>query len=365
MMSWLDSYMSNTAESGPLFVIGMWRSGTSLLYTLLNQHPQIALMYEGDLPLLRPLFSRKGSKKDWLARWEFWNSVLSRHHIRTDKIPTIVPDLPTGAMAVWKEYAGPAAVFGEKSPDYFDSLQMLAREFSGARFIIIWRNPADICRSIIRARKGSSFFSKPGIAHRAILGCHKLKQECDALLAQKIPVHQIQYEEMVQNSTRVMTGVCDFLGIPFDPRMCSLHGSDRSAIYEGSHHELVKQEEILASTKRQEVLPPRRKRKIDRYVSYWKKQYGGTWPQYPESQPSASGYPGAAQRFLDDLLFRSLRILDGFTAFVYCYAPIGWLDRYRSFKRRRYQSADAKQPPSAQPSPNAESLRRVEVSGLK
>ena len=238
MMSCLDSCKSSTAASGPLFVVGMWRSGTSLLYSLLNQHPQIALLYEGDLPLLRPLFSRKGSMKDWLARWEFWNSALSRHRIPADRIPAMVPDLPTGAMAVWKEYAGSATIFGEKSPDYFDSLQRLAREFPGARFIILWRNPADICRSIIRARKGSSFFSKPGIAHRAMLGSHKLKQECDALLSQGIPVHQIQYEKMVQDSAKVMTGVCQFLAIHFDPKMVSLEGSDRSAIHEGSHHEI-------------------------------------------------------------------------------------------------------------------------------
>ncbi|MGA8443167.1 MAG: sulfotransferase [Candidatus Sulfotelmatobacter sp.] len=363
MMSRLDSYTSSSTESGPLFVIGMWRSGTSLLYTLLNQHPQIALLYEGDLPLLRPLFSRKGSKKDWLARWEFWNSALSRHRIPADRIPAIVPDLPTGAMAVWKEYAGTAAIFGEKSPDYCDSLQTLAHEFPGARFIILWRNPADICRSIIRARKGSSFFSKPGMAHRAILGSHKLKQECDALLSQRIPVHQIQYEKMVQDSAKVMAGVCQFLGIPFDPTMCSLEGSDRSAIHEGAHHELVKQEEILSSTKREEVLPPRLKRKIERYVSYWKNKYGDVWPQYPEWQ-AVSGYPTAAQRFLDDALFRALRILDGFTAFVYCYAPLSWLDRYRSFRRRRYQ-IDANHPPSAQPSSNPEALRRLEVPGMK
>jgi hypothetical protein len=363
MMSCLDSCKSSTAASGPLFVIGMWRSGTSLLYSLLHQHPQIALLYEGDLPLLRPLFSRKSSKKDWLARWEFWNSALSRHRIPADRIPAMVPDLPAGAMAVWKEYVGTATIFGEKSPDYFDSLQRLAREFPGARFIILWRNPADICRSIIRARKGSSFFSKPGIAHRAILGSHKLKQECDALLSQGIPVHQIQYEKMVQDSAKVMTGVCQFLGIPFDSKMGSLEGSDRSAIHEGSHHELVRQEEILSSTKREEVLPPRLKRKIDRYVSYWKNKYGGVWPQYPEWQ-AISGYPTAAQRFLDDALFRGLRILDGFTALVYCYAPLSWLDRYRSFKRRRYP-VGAKQPPAAQPASKPETLRRMQVRGMK
>jgi hypothetical protein len=32
--------------ANPVFVVGVFRSGTSLLYDLLNQHPQAALMYE-------------------------------------------------------------------------------------------------------------------------------------------------------------------------------------------------------------------------------------------------------------------------------------------------------------------------------
>lgn len=361
----VESQLSSDAGSGPLFVIGMWRSGTSLFYTLLNQHPQIALMYEGDLPLLRPLFSRKGSNRDWLTRWEFWNSALSRHRIHTDKIPAIVPDLSSGALAVWKQYAGPAAVMGEKSPDYFDSLQIVAKEFPGARFIVIWRDLGDICRSMVRARKGSSFFSKPGIAHRAIIGYHRLKLECDALVSQRVPLHQIQYEEILQDSTRVMTGVCEFLGIPFDSRMCSLEGSDRSAIYEGAHHEQVKREKILASREREEVLSPRLKQKICSYVFYWKRQYNNAWPLYPKSQQQAPECPGATARFLDDLLFRGLRILDGFTAFVYCYAPISWLHRYRSFKNRRYQNAGGELKQTGQSAPAAETLRRIEVPELK
>jgi hypothetical protein len=357
--------MTTKPTPGPTFVIGIWRSGTSLLYTLLNQHSEIALMYEGDLILLRPLFSGKSSNRDWLKRWEFWNSALSRHQISADKISVDMPDLSTAAMAVWKEYAGNAVVYGEKSPDYFDSLQKVAQEFPGARFIIIWRDPAAICRSIIRARSSATFFAKPGIEHRAVIGTHKLKQECDALVRSRVPVHQIYYEEMVRDSTRVMTGICDFLGIPFDPKMASLEGSDRSAIYEGSHHEFVKAEAIVSPAERAEVLPPKLKRKIERYVGYWKKRYKGEWPRYPEMIKDEANHPSAVERFLDNALFRGLRILDGLTAFVYCHAPISWLNAYRNFKQKRHQKAHAEQVKPEKAPAKTESLRRVEVSELK
>ena len=326
--------MRTDAGSGPLFVVGIWRSGTSLVYSLLNQHPQIALMYEGDLPLLRPLFSRKGGKRDWLKRWEFWNSALSRHNIQTDKIPATVPDLCTGAMAVWKQYAG-LAVMGEKSPDYYDGLQTVSQQFRHARFIIIWRDPADICRSIIRAREGSTFFSKPGILHRAIIGYHKLRLQRDTLLALGIPLHEIQYEEVVQDPSKVMAEVCNFLEIPFDRGMTSLRGADRSAIYEGCHHKQVKGEQILDSRETEEVLSPKLKSKIERYVAYWHEKSGGTWPRCPKPGDSASRFPSYAERLLDEMLFRVLRVVDEFTVFVYCYAPLGLLQMYRSFKNRR------------------------------
>ena len=72
----VEPRMVNEKRSGPLFVVGMWRSGTSLLYTLLNKHPEIGLMYEADLPLLPGLFRNSGGKQDWLERWEF--SRISR-----------------------------------------------------------------------------------------------------------------------------------------------------------------------------------------------------------------------------------------------------------------------------------------------
>jgi hypothetical protein len=334
-------FTSADSASGPLIVVGMWRSGTSLLYSLLNQHPEIALMYEADLYLLQPLFSRKGSNAHWRERWEFWNSALSRHHLRQGRMPAAVPDLSTGATAAWKEYAGTAAVMGEKSPNYYDCLPALAKQFPGARFVIIWRDLADICRSIVRARAGSSFFSKPGILHRAILGYREMKIGRDALVGQGIPVHEIQYEEMVKDTELSMRRVCEFLNLDFDPRMASLQGSDASPIYQGVHHKQVKGGKILRFKECEEVLSPKVLGKIQRYVNYWKKQSGGDWPLYPHSDISESDMPGAIARAGDRALFRALRALDHFTEFVYCYAPFNWLQGYREFKNRRHSKAHA------------------------
>lgn len=331
------------AAPGPVFVVGMWRSGTSLLYTLLNQHPGIALMYEADLPLLQRLFQNAGSKPDWLERWEFWNSALTRHRIDSRQIPGRIPNLPCAAEIVWKQYAG-EALYGEKSPNYYDSLQWLSREFPKARFVVIWRNPADICRSIIRARNGSPFFAKRGITHRALIGCRKLKRECEALISRDVPLHQIQYEEMIREPERVLAGICSFLEIPFDPQMASLEGADRSAIYEADHHSGVKGKTIGIRKEREEVLPPGLKQKIDRYVSYWQQEHRGTWPQYPKMQAGGGPQPGLLERSWDEVLFRGLRAFDRFTALVYCYAPISLLRRYRSAKLKGPSPEVAKEP---------------------
>ena len=49
-------------------------------------------------------------------------------------------------------------------------------------------------------------------------------------------------EEMIKDPTQTLSGVCDFLGIPFDPQMASLEGGDRSAIYEADHHAGVREQ---------------------------------------------------------------------------------------------------------------------------
>jgi len=333
---------------GPLFVIGMWRSGTSLLYALLNQHSQISLMYEAELPVLRPLFMLRGGKSDWTKRWNFWNSALDRHQISADEIPDSVEDLPSAVRAVYGQYARRkgAAIWGGKSPNYYDSMDRLAEEFPEAQFIVIWRDPADICRSILRAAENDTWFSKRGITHRALFGLERMKQECDRLVSSGVSVHQINYEDLIYHPAELMRGICRFLAIPFDERMTSLEGADRSAIYEGEHHEGVKSEKIAGKKRRPEVLPPALKRKIQRYTSFWRTQYGGTWPPASaDLQDEPVKVPGRLERGKDRLFFRAFRALDAAVVYIYCFAPLWLLGKYREVKSQNLVASHSQEIP--------------------
>jgi len=332
--------MSRNSAVGPLFVVGMWRSGTSLLYALLNQHPEVALMYESDLPLLRPLFHRGRKRVDWWKRWEFWNSAPSRHQLASCDAGS--DDLRSTAEKAWKEYAGLATIYGDKSPNYYDSLRALAREFPNARFVVIWRDLHDICRSILEARESSSFFSKRGIFCRAIVGYARLKSECNALASLGVPLCQIQYEELTKNPAEVMDSICRFLQIRFDGRMRILDGADRSAIYKASHHRGVKGDAIVASARRDDVLPGKLRWKIDRYISYWQGKTKVSWPRYPIPRTPNPKVAGSMERWWDALCFHALRAFDKFTVLVYCYAPLRLLQAYRSSQAQPQAAAAVK-----------------------
>jgi len=321
---------------GPLFAVGMWRSGTSLLFALMNKHPQIGLMYEGDLSLLRPLFWIRRAERKWLERWEFWNEAPKRHELESDSIPSGAFPLRTAMQSVYQLYAEQkkASIWGDKSPNYHDCLSRLAREFPDARFLIIWRDPSSICRSVVSAAKENAWWGRPGMSHRTLMGYKRMKTECDRLLQRGTRVYQIHYETLVRDPITVMSAVCKFLDVPFVRAMASLDGADRSAIYEGKHHTLVNGERIVSSLDRSEVLSPRLKKKIERYVCMWREQTNGEWPVVLNPPMRGCKKPSALERAFDEIVYRYFRALDTVVIFVYCFAPLGFLKKFRAARRR-------------------------------
>jgi hypothetical protein len=327
---------------GPLFIVAMWRGGSSLLYALLNKHPQVALTFEADLWLLRSVFHKPAAYCDWAARWELSAKALSRHGISANDLPRRVADFPTAFTAFHQAYAvrKGAVIWGDKSPIYSDSLPALARLFPQARFIIQWRDPAATANAIARAAQaGAGCYQKRGVYVRGLIGYQVLKSGVDSLLSRGQPVCQVTYEELTSNTAKVMREVCRFLEIPYRDELADLRNADRSAVYNEAHHSLVRGDEIV-SRPRAVILDQAVRQKINGYVKLWKRQYKDEWP--PSVLPDADhvAVPRLQQRVGNQVAYRAVRAFHQFRQVCFAYVPLALIQRYRSRKREVQFLAD-------------------------
>jgi hypothetical protein len=315
---------------GPVFIVASWRGGSSLLYVLLNKHPQVALTFEADLWASRSVYHKPARYCDWPARWEFWARGLSRHGMSVDDLPRGMADFRTVFTAFHKAYAARkgASIWGDKSPNYFDSLPAIARLFPQARFIIQWRDPATTANAVARgAQSGERYFQQRGAQLRGLIGYQVLKRGVDYLLARGFPVCQVTYEELTSDTAKVMQEVCRFLEIPYRDELADLRDSDRSAVFKGTHHTLLRGDKIV-SAPRTVILDQATQQKIAGYVKFWRRRYNGEWP--PSLPADDVALPGLPQRIADQIAYRVVRAFDEFRQICFAYAPLAWLQSYRN-----------------------------------
>lgn len=333
---------AETREVGhvpPIFVVGVWRSGTTLLYSLLNQHPDIRLFYESDLPALWPMFRLPWGRKTWVEKWEYWNAGVSRHDLNPLRLAAPVHSLAEAVELAGREFAAEKGKtrWGCKSPSYYDRLTDLAREFPDARFVVIWRDPEEVCLSVIKAAPTALWFARPGMTHKALLASKTLKNQVEKLQAMGAAVHQLHFRDLTGDTVNTMRAICEFLQVPFDPAVTILDRADRGAVFEGAHHTLAKGSEIVAHKERKGSLPPGMTDKIRRYKALWKKQSGDSWYLSRRFSETGATPPGIMERAADHLKFMLLRAWDIAPRFAFSVLPLSAWQAYRRFKYKDEQ----------------------------
>jgi hypothetical protein len=315
---------------GPVFVVGVFRSGTSFFFSLLNKHPEIALLYEADVACFHPALLGRRLRKDWFERVDFWNSSMQRHGISQPGNLPARPSPSEAAVWLYKNYASSkgARIYGEKSPSYADCLEKLVTGFPNSRLIVLWRNPIDVCDSVCRAGKTSRFFRKRGMVSRILHHFELLQRDCDRLLAQGWPILQVDYESLVRDREETMRSVCEFLDLEFDPSMLSSADRDLSMVPDGIHHQQVRRSEKVVSSEREQTLSERTRRKIGRYQTRW----AGKYPLlllsrcFTHCQPAP---PGFLELCVDRLTGWVLQAWDTVVRVIYYLLPVSWLRVYR------------------------------------
>jgi hypothetical protein len=318
--------------SNPVFVVGVYRSGTSLLYALLNQHPQMALMYECDVWVFPKVFSKMRFKRDWLQRQEFYNKALSRHRLifggslhGLENIRT-----PEDLYRTFGEVKK-GKFFGEKSPFYCARLGRLARRYPECSFILLWRDPVEIYRSVVRAAREEPFFRRRGALSRLIFHQEQMIQQAAELDRAGVRVCHVTYTDLTDDTEKTCRKICNFLGIEFNEKMLDLANADLSAVYPGAQHDHLRHRKIERQQFAGEILDPLAVKKLQRFGSRWsrlQRQWLGN-----RANSSAGLEPSAAERFYCRMTGSFFCAMDDGKRVLFEFLPLPWLRSYRQIKK--------------------------------
>lgn len=204
-------------DERPVFIVGMPRSGTTLLEQMLSAHPRVH--GAGELPdvslIARALPSRRGRPQQW-------------PHILEDIALDAVPAAARRYLAAALRQAPPGtARVIDKYPMNYYLLGLVALMFPRARIIWCRRDPRDVAISIY----GENFALAErlatrldGIGHLVRLQSRMMRHWQSVL---SLPILEVSYEQVAADTETQARRALEFLGLDWDPACLDFHRSDR------------------------------------------------------------------------------------------------------------------------------------------
>jgi tetratricopeptide (TPR) repeat protein len=209
---------STNRSPKPVFIVGMLRSGTSLVEQILASHP--AIHGAGELDLMY---------WTWTGTLDMLDATESEYPACLDRLSVEQAD---GMSNI---YLGPLSALNpsaeriiDKMPLNFLHLGLIATLLPGARIIHCRRDPLDICLSCYMTQFSHGNAFKYDLAH---LG--KFYKDYERLMTHwksvlDIPILDVAYEDVIADAPGQTRKMLDFLGMPWDDRCTRFHETKRS-----------------------------------------------------------------------------------------------------------------------------------------
>jgi hypothetical protein len=213
------------------FIVGVGRSGTTLLRAILDSHPDMAIPGESHfIPEFVGHARRYGQRGAFL--WERFLLDLARHPrfrmwgLPEDRVLTLFRQEPPASFAaafrrlyaLFAEVRGKAR-YGDKTPAYVNRMPMLARLFPEASFIHLVRDGRDVALSRLDHPTMSASPLELAILWKR--GVEKGRRAGRGLGPGRYL--EIRYEDLVEEPEALTRSVCSFINLAFDPGMLRYH----------------------------------------------------------------------------------------------------------------------------------------------
>lgn len=234
--------MNNKFEP-PGFIVGVERSGTTLLAAIINRHSQICVTPETKFFQYLYGYRRglKGFQKDWPASLD---SIMRKMKSTPDWQPSfneiyqrfnnasMAPEIGEILKAIGNSIAEKRnkKLWLEKTPNHIRYLKQIRNFFPNAPIIHIVRDGRDVAESHSRMewQKGSYFNClmewKDGI------------QKAEEFMVSDKQFENIRFEDLIGDTEKTVRSICEFLGVEFEPEMLEPDGSEHNLIEVGMKH---------------------------------------------------------------------------------------------------------------------------------
>ena len=226
--------------SSPGFIVGVGRSGTTLLASILNRHPEVCVTPETHF--FRLVYEYPGGLKKFKRNWpDSLREIMHKMH------PTKAwqPD-PESIISKFDSFPGIDILFKcigeqiadifnkplwiEKTPNHINYLKEIRYFFPNAPIIHIVRDGRDVALSLLKVKWASQSYIE-NLLHwkRGILISKEFFYYDKLSLV-------IRYEDLVQDTELTIKKICAWLGIKFSPKLLIPDGTEDFLIEIGRSH---------------------------------------------------------------------------------------------------------------------------------
>lgn len=238
-----------TQTTKPIFIIGVHRSGTTLLRFMLNSHPNIYIPPESDfIPnffinnptsnlskheidrLLKRIFSKYRFVREWQGDPPESNDFPQNN---------VTPHVFLNCLYQMYAQQNDATRWGDKTPIYCSYVDLIDTIFPSSQFIHIIRDGRDVALSMIDKWGKQDFHID--IYFTAQNWVRRINQARTSgnRLGQDRYI-EINYEDLVSKPEDELIRVCDYLGENYLPLMSQPHLLGQIAIEPGSFHDPIR-----------------------------------------------------------------------------------------------------------------------------
>ena len=218
--------MPGRARPPAPFVVGVPRSGTTLLRLMLDAHSELAIPPETHfIPKLIKLCEKgpgdvRSNALELITnhrRWPDFELSAEALAARLDRARNL--DATTVVRAFYETYAAAQGKsrWGEKTPQYLQMMGRIARTLPEARFVHIIRDGRDVALSLLSVEWGPTTVTAAA------------EQWVDEIVTARgkigrLPHYmEVRFEQLVSDPEPLVREVSEFLELPFEAAMLDYH----------------------------------------------------------------------------------------------------------------------------------------------